>query len=164
MGAAAIAAIAQDFLTYIQHGDEADTMTGRLINRFETIGKAVKGLSHLFRDLGVFIGESLGFAVTESQKLVDNVAKLLGPNTLGLEAQGGDTLASSSIGSFVPDVPQNLSSANSFANTGAIPSITNNIQIDASGMDRNELNAAIDMRTGQNNADALKANSTGKAF
>lgn len=46
--------------------------------------------------------------------------------------------------------------------SGAI--VTNNIQIDATGMDKDELNAAIDERTGQLNAIAARNNSSGMVY
>ncbi len=162
LGIAALALIAQDFATYIKHGEDADTITGRLINRFGVIGKAVKGLSYVFKELGTFIGESIGWAVVETEKLANNMGKIFGANTLGAEAQSGETVFRNSDFA-IPSVPPNLSQADSFANTSAIPSVTN-VSIDAKGMSAPEVKNLIDVYSGQQNADSLKANSTGKAY
>jgi hypothetical protein len=154
-------ALAQDIYTYFSSGGKADTALGRVIDwllQFDIVQKIIA----YFQTLGAAITSSF----TDAQnKLADffmwideKISAFSGAINAVKGFFGGGNTTISPV--------QNNVSANDLppipGTSGAV--VTNNIQIDATGMDKNELNAAIDERTGQLNAIAARNNSTGMVF
>ena len=204
--AASLVLIGDEIVTFINHGDKADTFLGRLAKKFPMVGKAIELILFPIKRLGNFLGESVGFIVQliasggDLQSAFDNLSIADGlkeqfkeildswnafkggassffKENLGIdlfgdgddlagEAQSGATIGGAG-GNYVPTLPEDMSMSNSFANTGAIPQMppnVTNVNVDATGMDRTELKATIDSMRGQDNADSMRANSTGKAY
>tara|TARA_R110002167_G_scaffold98927_3_gene259815 strand:- start:6766 stop:8208 length:1443 start_codon:yes stop_codon:yes gene_type:complete len=162
LGIAALGIIAEDILTYIKNGEEAETMTGRLLDKFELIRDVVNGVAAAFKFLGTVIGESVGSGVVK----VDSLLEKIGAVSRSTQDGGGFDFSGFS-GLAAQAVQFSLSPINTVSQSvgeSVAGAVSNYFNIDATGMDSGELNAAIDQRMGQKNSEAVQANSTGKAI
>ena len=162
LGIAALGIIAEDILTYIKNGEEAETMTGRLLDKFELIRDVVNGVAQAFKFLGTVIGESVGSGVVK----VDSLLEKIGAVSRSTQDGGGFDFSGFS-GLAAQAVQFSLSPINTVSQSvgeSVAGAVSNYFNIDATGMDSGELNAAIDQRMGQKNSEAVQANSTGKAI
>lgn len=164
----AIALVVEDIVSYIRYGDEASTITGKLIGYVKELWELFKGaavdftvqamirlnraisapLNAIRKMIGYLreLGEQLGSGVFD---VVQRVSRVFGGEDSPLPssqfANVGSGFAGSSGGSVST---QSNSSQNVF-------------NIDATGMDSSQLNQAIDSRVGQHNAVAANSNNTG---
>ena len=152
----------QDIQTFINYGFEADTIIGDLIKKFKewssfdfssffTFDNAIQQLKNLLRlvnNIGNIIGEKLGIF-----PLIRRITG--GPNSSGDKSQRNSTFSGQSLQS-APISPASQNSTSNISNVNKY-----NINIDATGMDSEQLNRAIDSRVGQQNALAASANGIG---
>lgn len=176
IGAAVLAVVAmgEDIYTYFSSGGKADTALGRIINwlmRFEIIQQAVAYFNYLGL-AATNVAASIQLAFTDAFEFIfakfdaiSDIASSIG----GFFGFGGDeesasnpTLQSATNNISTNDLPPVPNTAGAVNNNAG--STVNNITIDATGMDKGQLNEAIDERTGQQNAIAVKNNSTGMLF
>ena len=61
--AAALVLIGDEIVTFINHGDKADSFMGRLAKKFPLVGDAIELILFPIKRLGNFLGESVGFIV-----------------------------------------------------------------------------------------------------
>ena len=170
----AVVALAQDIYTYFASGGKADTALGRVINWLMQFD-IVQGIINYFNYLGeAAVNVANGIKNAFSSAFDYILSKFDGiknrANKIGSFFGLGDSTISpvqnniSPVQNSTPPLAQNVSSNDLPPIPGTAGAVTNNITIDATGMDKDQLNAAIDERTGQQNAIAAKNNSTGMLF
>ena len=179
--AAALVLTGDEIVTFINHGDKADSFLGRLAKKFPLVGKAIELVLSPFKKLGTFLGQAVGFIVQlvtgadNLQEAFDNIDLVSGLKDqfkdivkaweefkvgFGLAVDMGANAAGSAFDSASSVVGQTVSDAA----TSIDQSVRTVFNIDATRMDSGELNAAIDQRMGLKNSEAVQANSTGKAM
>ena len=61
--AAALVLAGDEIVTFINHGDKADSFLGRLAKKFPLVGKALELVLSPFKKLGTFLGQAVGLIV-----------------------------------------------------------------------------------------------------
>lgn len=150
---AAVGLLIEDIVTFIKHGDEANTVIGAMVRKVKELWQA-------------FMNSTAITTITDSiNSAIDSVRSLITwLNNLGASIGSGIFEAVEAVRGFSFDGfgfgGSELATAGG-STVNNTTNMTNSFQIDATGMDSRQLNEAIDSRVNQQNALAVNANSTG---
>ena len=168
--AALFVALAQDIYTYFSSGGKADTSLGRIVNWLKQFD-IVKDIIDKFKQLSNAITSSF----TDAQNKLADFFLWIDNKISAIKDIFKDIKEFASrfdiFGTIDHNVKQTTPPLGNISSNDLPPipassnqTINNNIHIDATGMDKNQLNDAIDERTGQLNAIAARNNSTGMDY